>query len=132
MVKQKRDHEANIPKVASPTFIAKHMTEGGFIIALTLALFAFLSLMTYRVTDPGWTHMGSATGRIANAGGQVGAYIADALYWVFGYASYLLPMGMAYAAGIILMEHRTFRGVHKYAVLLRSVGLLLVLIGGCG
>ncbi|MDP3704791.1 MAG: DNA translocase FtsK 4TM domain-containing protein [Legionellaceae bacterium] len=132
MAKQKRDHEANVPKVASPNFLAKHITEGGFIITLTLALFIFLSLMTYRVTDPGWTHMGQATSRIANAGGQVGAYIADASYWVFGYASYLLPIFMAYAAGIILMEHRTFRGVHKHALLVRSVGLLLLLIGGCG
>ncbi|MDP3561672.1 MAG: DNA translocase FtsK 4TM domain-containing protein [Legionellaceae bacterium] len=132
MEKQKKEHEASVSKAASPNFLAKHVTEGGFILVLTLALFIFLSLMTYRASDPSWNNkIAQATGRIANAGGQVGAYLADACYWFLGYASYLLPLFMTYIAGVILVEHRTFRGIHKLTIALRSVGLLLLLVSCC-
>jgi len=132
MGKQKREQETNVPKAPSSHFFAKHMTEGGFILVLTLALFVFLSLTTYRASDPGLTHLGRVSNRIANAGGQVGAYLADGCYWVFGYASYLLPLFMTYAAVVILMEQRAFQVIHKLALLLRGMGLLLLLVGCCG
>ncbi len=132
MVKQQVGPQAGDPKIALPHFLVKRFSEGGFILVLTVALFILLSLLTYRTSDPGWSHASAHGAGIANAGGQVGAYVADSFYYVFGYFAYLLPACFAYMAGVILMDHRAFRVVNKPMLLLRSTGLLLLLSGGCG
>ncbi|KTD21709.1 DNA translocase FtsK [Legionella londiniensis] len=131
MTKQ-RKRDAGHPGNALPQFMLKRVSEGGFILVLTAALFILLSLVTYRTNDPGWLHAAARHHVVANAGGTVGAYIADALYFVFGYMAYLLPLCFAFISWIILKDHRALRSVNKAALLLRSAGLMLLLIGGCG
>lgn len=132
MANQRAGNQAGTPKIALPHFIIKRISEGSFIIVLTAALFVLLSLVTCRVGDPGWSHASKHSTIIMNAGGQVGAYVADAFYLVFGYLAYLLPISFAYLAWVILMDYRVLRVVHKPVLLLRSIGLLLLLGGGCG
>lgn len=132
MGKQRAGHSAGTPKIALPHFITKRISEGSFIIVLTAALFVLLSLLTYRVSDPGWSHASPQTGVIMNAGGRVGAYSADSFYLVFGFLAYLLPVSFAYLAWVILMDYRVLRVVHKPVLLLRGTGLLFLLMGGCG
>ena len=132
MVKQRAGSSAGAPKIALPHFITKRISEGSFIIVLTAALFVLLSLITHRASDPGWSHASPHAAVIMNAGGQVGAYIADSFYLVFGYLAYLLPVSFAYLAWVILMDYRILRVVHKPVLLLRGTGLLLLLTGGCG
>ena len=132
MVKQKRDHRADGPKTALPHFVIKRISEGSFILVLATALFVLLSLLTYNINDPGLSHVSSSSAYVGNAGGQVGAYIADALYITFGYLAYLLPLCFAYVAWMILKDHRAFRVVSKSMLLLRGAGLVFMLSGGCG
>lgn len=124
--------KAGNPKQALPHFLIKRLSEGCFILILSCALFVWLSLSTYELTDPSWSHVTKAKGDIANAGGQVGAYVADTLYYLFGYLAYLLPLGVAYVAWLILKDHRTLQQVHRPALLLRGSGLIFLMIGGCG
>ena len=135
MEKQHKAHPAGDPKTAWPPFVIKRVSEGSFILALTVAFFVLLSLTTYQSTDPGWFHASYVKHgalHITNAGGQVGAFLADALYWLFGYLAYVLPVGVAYLAWVILHDHRALRAVDKPMLLMRGVGLLLLLVGGCG
>ena len=132
MAKQHAGNQAGAPKIALPHFLVKRLSEGSFILVLSAAFFILLSLVTYRATDPGWSHPGVHSSVILNAGGQVGAYVADSFYSVFGFWAYLLPVCFAYLAWVILMDYRILRIVHKPILLLRSVGLLLLLSGGCG
>jgi len=135
MAKQRAGNKAGAPKIALPPFLIKRISEGGFIIAFTAALFMLLSLLTYHTTDPGWSHANQHSGEILNAGGQVGAYIADAFYLVFGYMAYLLPVCFAYLAWVVSMDYRVLHllhVVHKPVLLFRSVGMMLLLGGGCG
>ena len=132
MAKQSMGNQAGTPKTALPQFVVKRISEGGFILALTMALFVLISLMTYRASDPGLWHAGAYATSVGNAGGQVGAYIADALYLAFGYIAYLLPLCFAYIAGMILKDHRALRTVDKSVLTLRAVGLLLAVSGSCG
>jgi DNA segregation ATPase FtsK/SpoIIIE, S-DNA-T family len=132
MVKQRTGNQVSDPKKNLPFFLVKRISEGSFILVLTTALFVLLSLWTYHSNDPGWSHISKSHLDINNAGGQVGAYIADALYFTFGYLSYLLPLCFAYVAWMILKDHRALRVVNKPMLLLRSVGLLLMFAGGCG
>ncbi|MFC3907899.1 DNA translocase FtsK [Legionella dresdenensis] len=131
MAKQESGQRAGDLKKKLPVFLMKRLSEGGFILVLTIALFILLALGTYNAADPGWTHV-SRSGSVANAGGQVGAYVADALYWLFGYFSCLLPVCAAYVAWVVLQEHRTTRTVNQHGLLLKASGLILAMTGGCG
>lgn len=118
-------------KDSMPSFLLRRISEGAFILILSAALFVILSLVTYHNTDPAWIHKGTLSSEVANAGGQVGAFIADTLYWFYGYMAYILPLGVALVAWLILQDHRFLKLTNKFALILRSFGLLMVLIGGC-
>ena len=132
MVKQRTGHSAGAPKTALPHFVVKRISEGGFILVLTTALFVLLSLLTYHADDPGFSHASTNAVNVGNAGGHVGSHIADGLYWAFGYFAYLLPLCFAYVAWLILKDHRALRIVNKPMLALRGIGLLFMLSGGCG
>lgn len=132
MAKQHSSSKVGSAKKALPPFFMKRISEGSFILVLTFALFTILSLATYHMTDPGWSHASRHLSKVANAGGQVGAYMADGLYFLFGYFCYLLPLCAVYVAWIVFQNHRTLQVIYKPAVMLRTAGLILFIIGGCG
>ncbi|MDF1678252.1 MAG: DNA translocase FtsK 4TM domain-containing protein, partial [Legionellaceae bacterium] len=110
----------------------RRLYEGGFILVSTLALFVFFALMTYQPSDPGWFHTTKPGLMVLNAGGRVGAYVADFLYGIFGYAAYGLPLALAYLAGVILHDQRTLGVISQPMLALRALGAVLLLIGSCG
>ncbi len=132
MAKQHSGKQAGSPKKSMPNFIIKRLTEGGFILILTGALFVLLSLITYQQTDPGWTHASRAGVNVVNFGGTIGAYVSDALYFAFGYFAFLLPISFAYFAGAILKDFRSFKTLDTTVLILRIVGFLMMTAGGCG
>lgn len=132
MVKQRMGNQSGNPKAAMPQFLTKRISEGGFILILTIALFILLSLLTYQGTDPGFSHDASQGADVANAGGTVGAYLADALYFTFGYFAYLLPFCFAFLGWKMLRDHQAFQAMNRVIITLRGVGLVLMLLGGCG
>lgn len=132
MEKHKKVSEAISSNQASSHFLSKHLAEGGFILVLAVALFIFLSLVTYQSVDPGWTPLSKTPVHAANAGGKVGVYLAWISYWVFGYVAYLIPLFMTYVAAVVLIERRHLAMLDETTVIFRGVGLLLTLIGLCG
>lgn len=110
----------------------KRLSEGGFILLSALALFIFIALFTYKISDPGWFRGSHVTQDVLNAGGRVGAYTADILFLVFGYVSYALPLGLVSIAWLVLRDQRVLGTVSKPMLALRSAGLLLFLLGGSG
>lgn len=132
MDKQQTDHIPRSLDASSFPLWLKRLCEGGFILIFTAALFVFLALATYQTRDPGWFHATQSNLAVANAGGRVGAYTADFLYAIFGYIAYALPLSLAFLSWVILNDHRTLGVFSKPMLALRSVGLALVLIAGCG
>lgn len=133
MTKQPSEKKFDTTKNHFSQVLTKRLSEGGFILVLTSAFFVTLSLVTYSPADPTWFHhSGSAQALFANAGGKVGAYVSDTLYLALGQMSYLFPLCVAYVALLILLDHRAFRQVSKPALLVRGVGFVLLMLGGCG
>jgi S-DNA-T family DNA segregation ATPase FtsK/SpoIIIE len=136
MGKQHTGSSSGDLKTAWPPFLIKRMSEGAFILVLAVTFFVLLSLVTYQPTDPGWFNLTLVKPRgansILNAGGPVGAYLADTLYWLFGYLAYVLPLAFGYIAWVILDDHRALRAVDKPILSLRAIGFLLIVFGGCG
>ncbi len=136
MTKKRAGNLADTPKPALPNFLTKRLSEGGFILVITIALFVLLSLVTYHANDLAGSlrSLSEQVTSVAmtNAGGQVGVYIAYAIYTAFGYMAYFLPIFFAYLAWVILMDYRVLYCIHKPVLLLRGIGLLFLFIGSCG
>ncbi|WP_304608169.1 DNA translocase FtsK [Legionella resiliens] len=132
MEKQHSGKKSGASKKDMPSYVVKRLSEGSFILILTSALFVLLSLLTYKVSDPGFSHASRAGALVANSGGQVGAYIADALYFAFGYFAYLVPIAFVYISWALLHDFRALKIFDKRVLVLRSVGLMLMFAGGCG
>lgn len=121
MIKQNSSREPQTTPITASQRLTKHMTEGGFILVLAVAVLILFSLVTHQ-----------AQNESVNAVGQVGEFIAIHFYKIFGYCSYLLPIFIFYLAGSLLLEHRAFSGIHEATMLLRASGLILFVFSACG
>ncbi len=73
--------------VPLPARLAGLVREARWLTLVALAAYLLLVLATYQRSDPGWSH--SATGAVPhNAGGIVGALVADVLLYLFGLSAY--------------------------------------------
>ncbi len=87
-----------------------------------LSLYVLLSLLTYSPQDDGWSTAG-AESSLRNAGGPVGAYLADGLLHTLGYLAYIIPL---LAAGKVLQLFRSRDKNSSGSIwLLRLLGLIL-------
>ncbi len=96
---------SSTPSFALPERAAQLVREARWLALTALALFVFLVLFTYSPTDPGWSHAVVAQ-HVRNAGGRVGAWVADLLLYLFGRSSYLL---IALCIGNVFRGYRQLR-----------------------
>ncbi len=78
------------------------LRESVFIALLGLALISFISLVSYDITDPGFSTTGTSED-LNNYIGLFGAYFSSFLFSFFGLASYFLPL-LLLSAGIPLIN----------------------------
>ena len=64
--------------------LSLRLREGALLGMIALCLYLCMALFTYNASDPGWTRS-SGTVTVQNAGGSMGAWIADVLLFVLGY-----------------------------------------------
>ena len=64
-----------------PPRIASLIRESLWLVLVAAALYVALVLYTYTPEDPGWSHSGRGE-TVTNAGGLVGAYMADLLLYL--------------------------------------------------
>jgi S-DNA-T family DNA segregation ATPase FtsK/SpoIIIE len=115
-----------------PPKLAALVREFRWFALLGLALYLLLVLYTYDRADPGWSHGVSDMGSIRNAGGRVGAWVADVMLLLFGLSAY---WWVAFAGALIWWGFRRIEVVAKgdqrsYAV--AAVGFAVVLVTSCG
>jgi len=117
------------------TPIASHMKkglkEGALIVFGAVALYLSASLVTYRSSDPAWSHSESAQS-IANAGGLAGAWFADVFLYLFGYLAYLFPIMVGYSGWLLFAGRNSDESFDGRTFALRAVGFVLTLGAGTG
>jgi len=126
------DSRKNKPKMDWPEFLANRVGEGIFILILTGLLFLLLSLMTLHEADPGWFRANKNTSSIYNAGGQAGAYLADALFYLFGYFSFLIPVCLSAVSWFVLKHYKKDLEFHGPECMVRGAGFLFLWLSTCG
>ncbi len=89
------------------------------------SVFFLISLFTYNTEDAGWTHS-STVQTVSNAGGVIGAWLADFCLSFFGVVAYLLPFVIirhAYLAYVSGNENRI-----KTTLILHWLGSLIAAV----
>ncbi len=106
------------------------LREAGMLLSFALAGYFLVAMFSYDALDPSWSHSGSNT-EISNFGGTAGAWIADLLFYLFGYLALLLPIMLIYN-GVLLVKMRELGPEDRYQMLvIRWSGFVLTLISGC-
>jgi S-DNA-T family DNA segregation ATPase FtsK/SpoIIIE len=99
---------------------------------LGFALYLALILYTYSKADPGWSHSASVAA-FQNAGGRVGAWVADVMLYVFGLSAY---WWVVFCAVLVWWGFRRIENVpepgdrRSYAV--AAIGFVVVLVASSG
>ncbi|MGA0032779.1 MAG: DNA translocase FtsK [Burkholderiales bacterium] len=114
-----------------PPKIAALLRESWWLAFLAIALYLLLVLFSFHKGDPGWSHS-VFVDRIENAGGVVGAYVADLLLFVFGISAYWM---VVLCGSLVLWGFRRIETVKEtdrrsYAVAL--IGFAVLLLASCG
>jgi len=102
---RQRGDEAPDRGGAASARAARLLTEAALIVAAVAVLALATFLVTYHRGDPGFSHVSAAI-TVHNAGGRVGAWIADLLLLIFGLSAWVWVL--AGAAWVV----RGFRRLH--------------------
>jgi S-DNA-T family DNA segregation ATPase FtsK/SpoIIIE len=110
-----------------PAKLAALVREAKWLALVALALYLALIFSTFNRADPGWSH--SATDAVvANAGGVIGAWLADLLLYVFGVSAY---WWVALCAYIVVWGYRRLDGsslIDHRPLALALAGFMLLLV----
>jgi S-DNA-T family DNA segregation ATPase FtsK/SpoIIIE len=110
-----------------PAKLAGLLREAKWLAVVALAVYLVLVFATFHRADPGWSH--SATDAATrNAGGIVGAWLADLLLYLFGLSAYWWVALCAYivAWGYRRLDGRGLLDRRPIGLALGGFGLLLV------
>ncbi|CAN7232467.1 DNA translocase FtsK 4TM domain-containing protein [Cupriavidus necator] len=122
---------------ALPSRIGKLLGEVRWFLLLAVTLGFLCVLASYSKTDPGWSHANQVAD-IHNLGGRVGAWVADVLFFIFGFSAYWLA---------VLLVRRCWRGwrtltaelperadhsLHRQGVTVSWIGFGLTLFSSMG
>ena len=106
--------------------VAKDGQKGLFIL---LTLYLLLSLLSFHVSDPGWTPASSGA-EVHNRGGRLGAWLADMILWLSGYPGYLSWLVLGWLGwSLCTSGYRPFSLMPGFSM--RLFGLLLFYVGAC-
>ncbi|KAA8735089.1 DNA translocase FtsK [Acinetobacter qingfengensis] len=98
------------------------------IFLVSFGIYLFLATVTYTPFDPGWMHVSSDTQQVSNASGIAGAWVADMLYGLFGWAAVLLPIFMFIEAIQVWWPRsyltHPFRYASQFFILITTAALL--------
>jgi S-DNA-T family DNA segregation ATPase FtsK/SpoIIIE len=108
----------------------KRLREGGLIVALAVAAYVLLALISYDPSDPGWSQATGAA-RVHNMAGATGAWLADVALSLFGYLAFLLPFLIGYAGFTLIHRAQADSPLEKYMPWwLRGIGAVGLLLSG--
>jgi S-DNA-T family DNA segregation ATPase FtsK/SpoIIIE len=110
-----------------PAKLAGLVREAKWLVLVALAVYLLLIFSTFHRADPGWSH--SATEAVVrNAGGLVGAWLADLLLYLFGISAY---WWVALCAYIVVWGYRRLDGsrlIDRRPLAMALAGFVLVLL----
>ncbi len=112
--------------------VVRLVREVGFYVLGAVGIYLLVALWTYSPQDPAWSHSGVRGGEPTNAGGPVGAWLADVLYYLFGYFAYVFPVMAAVSGWRVYRQRKNPDPPDFRHQILVGAGFILTLVGGTG
>lgn len=119
------------PRPALTPRLMRLLREAGLYVSAALALYLLIALWTYAPSDPAWSYRGPSE-QVTNAGGRVGAVLADVLFNLFGYVAYLFPVMIAVLGWKLYVHRKDPLPASTRQRILVGTGFTLALLGACG
>lgn len=116
---------------AIPHHLQERLFEGLAIILGCAAVFLLMALYSYSHQDPGWFSAVRHADFTVNLGGQVGAYLADALLHAFGIMAYPFSLGFILLAWFLARNKSDDFELWEAEIAIRVLGFAFVMAGGC-
>ncbi len=110
-----------------PPRVAGLVRESWWWLLVAAAVYLLLVLSTYDRADPAWSH-GVASAEIHNAGGRVGAWVADILLSLFGLSAYWTAVFLVFGTWWGYRRLDTGGGVDRRPFWIASIGFLALLL----
>jgi S-DNA-T family DNA segregation ATPase FtsK/SpoIIIE len=109
--------------------VTRGLREGALLLLGAIAIFLLVSLASYHPGDPGWSHSGAVT-RVYNAGGLIGAWLADVLLYLLGYLAYLFPLMVGYSGWLVYRGRTPSGEIDLHVLAIRWAGFLMTVGAG--
>ncbi|MCL1048261.1 DNA translocase FtsK 4TM domain-containing protein [Shewanella abyssi] len=103
----------------------QRLLEGSLIICCMIATYILIALSSFNASDPGWSQS-HFDGNIQNLTGAVGAWLADVLFYIFGYTAYIIPVIIALTGWLLFKRTHKLLEIDYFSVGLRLIGFLLI------
>jgi len=125
-----RAAKATPPQAKLSSKVHRALRESALYVFGALALMLLVALLTYDAGDPGFFQ--ATTDRaVGNEMGRVGAYVADALFWMFGRPAYLFSLMVVYLGWMLYREEKTQIELTRLDFGLRFGGFVATLVTSC-
>ena len=100
--------------------------EVGVIMTLFCAIFISISLLSFSPIDPSWSQL-QWVSEIENAGGRVGAWTADVLFYTFGLLAYAVPFIVSILAWTLFWKPKFTLDIDYLNLSLRIIGFIFTI-----
>jgi S-DNA-T family DNA segregation ATPase FtsK/SpoIIIE len=110
--------------------VARGLREGAAITLAVLGLALLVALLTFDARDRGFSFTGDGP-VVHNRLGPIGAWLADALLFLFGRPAYLWPVMLGVAAWRLTRPRVRDDGHARLNLAIRTAGFTIVLIASC-
>ena len=109
----------------------QRLQECSLIVVVLVSILLSVALLTYSAADPSWSQTAWG-GEIDNAGGLVGAWLADTLFFTFGSLAYVLPLVISATAWVMLRKRDADEPLDLMLWGTRLLGLTVLILTSCG
>ena len=114
-----------------PLSSGRRLLEALLIIVALFAVYLMVALVSFNPSDPSWSQTAWHE-PIHNVGGGVGAWLADTLFFIFGVMAYAIPPVILGLCWITFRQRHSQEYIDYFAVALRLIGVLALVITSCG
>ncbi|MCU5775007.1 DNA translocase FtsK 4TM domain-containing protein [Erwiniaceae bacterium BAC15a-03b] len=121
------DKEVSLQPLSS----GRRLLEALLIIVALFAVYLMVALLSFNPSDPSWSQTAWHE-PIHNLGGGVGAWLADTLLFIFGVMAYAIPPVILGLCWITFRQRDHQDYIDYFAVALRLIGVLALIITTCG
>jgi DNA segregation ATPase FtsK/SpoIIIE, S-DNA-T family len=125
----KKKSEKLPPQPVWRQWLFSRLKEGGLIALAALCLFMWMALLTYDPQDPGWS-LTSSGEQVQNAGGRLGAWCANVLFFILGHFAYLFPLLLMVKVLQVFRHRHQAADWSGWLISWRVIGLLFLVLSG--